>query len=66
MHFSCFCSLNGIQGSVMAKVLIYDLKVNEFELQSRYYVLFRLRKGIELFILPNYGLNSITVVFQQG
>ena len=31
-----------ITGGVVAKVLAYSLEVNEFELQSRYYVHFKL------------------------
>ena len=47
----------------MAKVPDRDLKVNEFELQSRHYVHFQtntLRKGINLLITSSIELNIIT------
>ena len=54
----------------MANVLGCDLVVSEFELQSHYYIHFQTNaqgKGMNFLILPaNYGLNSTTIVFQQG
>ena len=51
---------------ITAKVLDSDVKVNEFELQSCYYVYLwsnTLKKGMNLIITTHsYGLNSITAV----
>ena len=53
----------------MAKMLDYDIIVNEFELQSRYYVHFRtytLGKGMNSFNPLCYELNGTTIVLLQG
>ena len=61
--------------SVVAKVLNYGFKVNEFELQSRYNVHFRNNtlggKKVRALLsaaphLPIYGLNSSANVLLQG
>ena len=79
----CLCSFQITQGvmqctsgqgvcpiGVVANVLEYDIKVNEFELQSRNYVHFltyTFRKGTNFLILPLvYGLDSTTTVPFQG
>ena len=56
----------------MAKVLDYSLQVNDFKLQSCYFIQFQtniLGKGIEpIYTLSptSYGLNSITANLLQG
>ena len=58
----------GSPHGIKAKVLHCALEVTEFKLQSCYYVHFQtntLGKGMNLFILSSYGLNSITVVLLQ-
>ena len=55
---------------VVANVLDFDIVVNEFELQSRYYVHFRtntLGKDINpLNPAPGYGLSSTIAILLQG
>ena len=49
----------------MVKALDCEIEESEFELQSRYYVLFRtntLGKGMNPLILPAKGLNSATTI----
>ena len=56
--------LRGCPRGVMVKAMDCKIVVCEFVLQSRYYVSFRantLEKGMNPFILPAYGLNSITI-----
>ena len=48
----------GVPRGVMVKAMDYEIVVNEFELQSRYYVHFRantLGKGMNPLILPAMG-----------
>ena len=50
------------------KAMDCEIVVNEFVLQSRYYVHFRantLGKGIKTLYLLSYGLNSTATVFQE-
>ena len=54
---------------IMTNMLDCGLGVSEFDLQSCNYVYFRtnaLRKDMNPFILPSYGLDSIIAVFLQG
>ena len=55
-------------GGVMAKAMDCGIVVSEFELQSRYYIHFRindLEKGMKPYP-PSYGLNSIATVLLEG
>ena len=54
---------------IVANVLDCDIKVNEFELQSHYYVPFWTNtpgKGMNLLIPPTYELDSTKIVLLQG
>ena len=55
--------------SIMAKVLDFGLKMNEFELQSFYNNQFQINtigKGMYPLNPASYDLNCITAVFLQG
>ena len=66
-----FCAaIKRFEGSpygVVAEVMDCSFEVNEFELQSHYYLHFRTCKGMNPLIpLPSYEVNSITTVKRQG
>ena len=61
--------IGGYPRGVVVKALNYRIVISEFELQSRYYVLFRtntLWEGYEPPYPPTYGFNSITAVLLEG
>ena len=61
--------IGGSPSAVVANVQDCDIKVREFELHSYNYVHFQtntLRKGNATLYTPSNGLNSTTIVLQQG
>ena len=56
------CPEVGCPSGVVAYMLDYDIVVSEFELQSRYYVLFR----TNILGIFSYVLNNISTVLLQG
>ena len=60
--------IGGFRG-LLADIMDYKILVNEFELQSHYYVHFRtsaLGKGINLFIHPSMGQIVLLLSFYKS